>query len=83
MNLNQTEVKEGMENKKPTPEELLKIKTLKLLTEAFGNDVYIVAKRLTQSIECKVTRSRKKKQYVELYEKYIKGTKNDIETENK
>ena len=64
----------------PSPEELLKIETLNYFAETSGYDVYMSADRLTRSINCKVTRSRKKKQYIELYENYIKGTKKDTGT---
>jgi len=65
---------------KPTPEELIRITTLNTFADNLGYDVYMSAEHLTQSIECKVTRSRKKKQYVELYDKYIKGNSKDIGT---
>jgi len=67
---------------KLTPEAQIKINTINLFADNLGYDVYMTVKHLTQSIDCKVTRFRKKKQYIELYEKYIKGTKKDIGTNN-
>lgn len=56
---------------KQSPEILIKIEVLKFFTEQ-GYDVYSVIQRLIRSIDCKTTRYRKKQQYIELYEKYIK-----------
>ncbi len=58
---------------KPSPEELLKIEALKFFTEQ-GDDVYMVIQKLIRGIDCKVTRYRKKKQLIELYNKYINIT---------
>lgn len=65
---------------KPTPEELIRITTLNTFADNLGYDVYMSAEHLTQSIECKTTRYRKKQQYIELYNKYIKGNSQDIGT---
>lgn len=64
----------------PTPEELMKIKMLNYFAETSGYDVYMSAEYLIEDIQCKTTRYRKKQQYIELYEKYIKGTKKDTGT---
>ena len=64
---------------KPKPNELIKIEALKFFTEQ-GHDIYSVIQRLIRNIDCTVTRSAKKKQYIDLYNKYIKGNSQDIGT---